>query len=68
MDATRKTTAMRSLAAASRDADTGPSGRDDARPALIHCGRASQQTRGMPNLPFFELGEPPYDRVFVGEE
>jgi hypothetical protein len=49
-------------------ADAGPPGRGDASPTLIRCGRVSELTRGMPNLPFFELGEPPYDRVFVGEE
>jgi len=55
-------------ATATREADAGPPGRDDTHPALIRCGRVSQETRGMPNLPFFELGEPPYDRIFVGEE
>lgn len=64
MEATVKTP----HAAATHEADAGPSTREDAQPVLIRCGRVSQQTRGMPNLPFFELGDPPYDRVFVGEE
>jgi hypothetical protein len=63
MEATVKTM----TAPVSAGADAGPPGRD-THSALVSCGRVSKQTRGLPNLPFFELGEPPYDRIFVGEE
>jgi hypothetical protein len=34
---------------------------------LLECGKVTAETRGMPNLPLYELGIPPYDRIFVSE-
>ena len=32
---------------------------------IIDCGRASERTRGVPLMLFFELGTPPSNKLFL---
>lgn len=32
---------------------------------LVDCGRASQVTRGIPLVLLFELGNPPFNKLFL---
>lgn len=32
---------------------------------LIDCGQASKKTQGVPYMPYFELGTPPSNKLFM---